>query len=68
MISEVRPRCSTAQGRSLPVIFLFLRIGQLGWDVLEVPAKTSIHPEFSKRGGEKFSKKEYFRRRIFGLF
>ena len=61
MISELRPRCSTVQDRSLPAIFSFLRIGQLGRVVLGVPAKTSIWPggapRIFKEGRGKFFKK-----------
>ena len=60
MISGIRPRSSTVQGRYLPVIFSFLRIGQLGWVVREVPAKTSIRPSGAPRifkEGKKFFEK-----------
>ena len=49
MASEVRPKCFTAHGRSLPVMFSLLRIGQQGWVVLGVPAKTSIRPSDAPR-------------------
>ena len=53
---------STVPGRSLPVIFSFLRIGQLGWVVLGVPAKTLIRPSGAprifKEGRRKFFLKE----------
>ena len=56
----------------MPVIFSCLRIGQLGWVVRAVPAKTPIRPSGAprifKEGGENFLKKEYFHCQIFGLF
>ena len=61
MISEVRPKCSIVQGRSLPVIFSFLRIGQQGLVVLGALAKTSIRssgaPRIFKEGRRKIFKK-----------
>ena len=72
MISEVRPRYSTVQARSLPEIFSFLRIGQLGWVVRGVPAKTSIRPSGAprifKKGRRRFFKKKNFRRQFFVFF
>ena len=62
MISEVPPRCSTVQGRSLPVTFSFLRIGQLGWVVRGVPAKTSIRPSGAPKIFEE-GKRNFFQKR-----
>ena len=45
----------------MPLIFSFLRIEQLGWVLLGVPAKTSIRPSGAprifKEGRRKFFKK-----------
>ena len=65
MISEVRPRCFTVQGRSLPLIFSFLRIGQLGWVVLGVPAETSIRPSNAPRIFKE--RRKFFKKRILSL-
>ena len=71
MISEARPRYSTVEVDPCRLIFSFLRIGQLGWVVLGVPAKTSIRPSGAPRifRGEKiFQKRNTFAAEFLAFF
>ena len=47
----------------MPVIFSFWRIGQLGWVVRGVPAKTSIRPSGAPRIFKE-GRRKFFQKRI----